>query len=410
MSHTPNRRQLLRTTGACLLGAGLAGRVGAQSGRDVFVHPSADYGRRGAAAAVRNRDGRVRYTYENFEFVAASVPPARVDDLREDRRVRRVERDGEVHLDGHKEGHDRKKEPERGTCEDQPAEAPTWGYERINAEAAHEHATGRGVEVAVIDSGIQSDHCDLAGGVGAGTWCGKGSTSSEDVHGHGTHCAGIVGARKNDVGVVGVAPDVTLRPVRIFGQGSTKEGEVLCGLDWCIEAGVEILSMSFGNKKVSEAVSIGFSVAYDAGHLLVASAGNDGNDEDGDCEEHNVNAAPAGLPGVIAVAAMNDASYDDYPLAFFSSVGPEVELMAPGLQINSTVPVNDYALSSGTSMACPFVSGAAALAWERLGASGPDPATRDVVRRALRESAEDVHGCEDGYGVVRPDRLVASLP
>lgn len=415
MDSSLGRRRVLQLTSAGVLGTALVGRTVAQRQRTVIVHPAGSSSRRGAVAAVRERQGRVRYTYENFEFIAASIPPSRRRELREDRRVRKLEDDGEVFLDDHKDKHekgnekDKSKGPEKGTCDNQPAQEPTWGYERINADIAHEYATGAGVDVAVIDSGIQSDHCDLAGGVGAGTSCLKNDPSSEDSGYHGTHVGGIIGARKNDVGVVGVAPEVTLHSVKVFGKGGTQESTLLCALDWCIENEVEIISMSLGTNKAKEAMKIAHTTAYDAGHLMVASAGNDGNDEDGSCEEDNVNPAPGGLTEVIAVSAMNSAEYDDYPLAFFSSVGPEVELMAPGLQINSTVPVNNYDLASGTSMACPFVSGAAALAWERVGATGPDVQARDRVRQALRDTAEDIHGCEDGFGLVRPDRLVQAL-
>jgi subtilisin family serine protease len=158
----------------------------------------------------------------------------------------------------------------------------------------------------------------------------------------------------------------------------------------------EILSMSFGADSMPDTVHGALDDAYAAGHLLVAAAGNDDNNEDGDCEEANVG-QPARHEDVIAVSAMDS----DDTLAGYSSVGPEVELMGPGTDVRSTYKGDSYETLSGTSMACPHVTGVGALVWGANEYGDPDPGERDNVRSTLQDTAETVvESCEEGYGLV----------
>ena len=256
------------------------------------------------------------------------------------------------------------------------------------------------MHIAILDTGIDYDHPDLAanvvGGIylGGGFWdefIGKdGSTSSSDWNdgnGHGTHCAGIVAAVKNGIGVVGVAPQAKLHAIRVFdNQGAGYTSDVCQALEWCADSanGIDIVSMSFGGDPTAS-LQEACQVARNAGVLLIAAAGN----EDGGAVMY-----PAAYDSVIAVSAI-DAS-DAF--ASFSSAGKEIELAAPGVSIKSTYLGGQYATISGTSMACPHVTGAAALA---LAAGVSD------VRIQLQATAVDLGspGWDSLYGYGRANAV-----
>lgn len=411
VKHRTTRRRLLQLAGGGLAAGLAASAVEAGNRRSYFVHPS---GRGDVRQAVRDHGGRVTHSYGSFAFIAGRVPPDNADDLRDDRRVSTVERDGTVEALHHEDWHDGGGGGGNGGgCSDHPVQNPSWGWTRINAETAHDDATGVGVDVAVLDTGIDEGHCDLAENLDGGYNCTGGPASRwDDKNGHGSHCAGIAAAVDNGIGVAGVAPAASLWAVKVLGNGGTGSwSDVVCGIDWCLEHGKEILSMSFGGSR-NDTVAQALSTAYDAGHLLVAAAGNDGNDEDGTCEENNVG-FPATHDDVIGVSAMDP----DDTLAGYSSVGDgdgdgatDVDLLAPGTDIRSTYKDDGYEVLSGTSMACPHVSGTAALAWADLGADGPGTGDRNTIEDTLYSQTEPVlDTCEEGNGLVRPDRVVGAL-
>ncbi|HET7486731.1 MAG TPA: S8 family serine peptidase [Acidimicrobiales bacterium] len=234
------------------------------------------------------------------------------------------------------------------------------------------------MDIAVLDTGIDTGHPDLnvVGGVG----CANG-TSIEDGNGHGTHVAGRAAALDNGIGLVGVAPGARLWSVRVLNdQGVGSTSSVICGVDWVTAHAdvIDVANMSLGSKGVDDGncgrtkpdafhQAICRSVA--AGVTYVVSAGNDASDAAG--------FIPAAYDEVITVSAM--ASNDGEPgssgpytdclgrttldesFAYFSNYGPVVDLIAPGFCITSTWLDGKYATISGTSMAAPQVSGAAAL-------------------------------------------------
>lgn len=396
MSYFVTRRRTLKLIGAGAITGVVASPAAASNEKRVFVHP--DDGQSQAIDAVRDHGGAVLITYDNFDFIAGRVPVDNLDDLHGDGRVAKVEDDGRVHAIHHKEGHDGGPPGDGGGgdddgCGDHPSEDPSWGWDRIDADLVDE-ATGSGVDIAILDTGIDTEHCDLDvhGGYNA---TGRGS-SFDDKNGHGSHCAGISSALNNSIGVAGVAYDANLWAVKVLdNSGSGYWTWVVNGVDWCMTNDKELLSMSFGASSMPDAAKQAMADAFDAGHLLVAAAGNDGNDEDGSCEEDNVG-QPARHPDVVAVSAMDS----DDSIASYSSVGAEVELMAPGTDIRSTYKGDSYATLSGTSMACPHVTGVAGLVWEVYGSDGPS-SDNATIRDVLADSAEPVLGsCEDGNGLV----------
>ncbi|MFH2204322.1 MAG: S8 family peptidase [Elusimicrobiota bacterium] len=278
------------------------------------------------------------------------------------------------------------------TTEEAPPDAAgqkvPWGIKRVNAKAAWPVTRGKGVKVAVIDTGIDFDHEDLvvAGGYNAI----DNSVSYKDDNGHGTHCAGTIAGQDNGIGVVGVAPDVTLYGVKVLSaSGSGTFEGVIDGIQWAVKNNMDIGSMSLGASSGTESLAEAIANAKKQGTTIVAAAGNSGR----------AVGYPAAYPEAIAVAASDSSDQ----VAYFSSRGPEVDIIAPGVSVESTYMGGGYRSLSGTSMACPHAAGLAALAIAN-GASG-----FDAVMEALQSAATKFDGVPDtqqGAGMVDAGKLV----
>ncbi|MBO8126353.1 MAG: S8 family peptidase [Firmicutes bacterium] len=226
-----------------------------------------------------------------------------------------------------------------------------WGVKRIGAPEAWPVSKGAQVKVAVIDTGIQLGHPDLKDRIDKGFNTITLTKNANDDNGHGTHVAGIIAASDNDFGVVGVSPEVVLYPVKVLdSNGSGSLSDVVAGIQWCIEQGVDIINMSLGASDSSETFAEAVRIAASKGIIIVAAAGNSGPD-------NTSIDYPAKYPETIAVAA----SDQNDRIADFSSRGPEVDISAPGVDINSTYLGSKYTILSGTSMATPHVTGTIAL-------------------------------------------------
>jgi len=261
-----------------------------------------------------------------------------------------------------------------------------WGPHKIEANWAWNFTTGNSsVLVAVVDTGIDYNHPDLADNyVPVGyDWVNNDSDPLDDF-GHGTHCAGIIAAvLNNSLGVSGLAQVHIMAEKSFDNWGTGYDDWIANGIIHAVDEGANIISMSFGQYADSELLHDAIKYAYDAGVLLISSAGNDNT---------NTQSYPACYDEVIAVTATDQ--YDTK--AYFSNWGNWVELAAPGVDIYSTMPtyyvtLNDwgypmnYSYMSGTSMACPHVAGVAALIWSLY----PDK-TRDWIRLWLRYTADDL--------------------
>ena len=218
------------------------------------------------------------------------------------------------------------------------------------------------------------------------------STKWDDDNGHGTHVAGTIAAVDNTVGVVGVAPQASLLAAKVLNrQGSGYLSDVIAGIDYCVQNGAKVVSMSLGSSSDVQALHNAVDAAYADGVLLVAAAGNDYG---------GAVSYPAAYDSVVAVSATDSNNN----LASFSNVGPEVELAAPGVSILSTYKDGGYATLSGTSMATPHVSGVAALAIQA------NPLMSNVEVRALLQNTADDLGAVGkdnlfGYGLVDAELL-----
>lgn len=320
-------------------------------------------------ALVESLGGNVTFTYRYVPAVAATVPEAILGALRANAKVAYVEPDAKCYA---------------------LVQSLPWGVDRIDAEKVHAAGNkGTGVKVAILDTGIDLNHEDLTVWGGASFISG---TTHNDDNGHGTHCAGIVAALDNTVGVIGVAPEAQLYAVKVLDSGGSGSwSTVAAGIEWSITNKMQIISMSLGGSQGSSTLEAACKKAWDAGILLVAAAGNSGNaGGKNDCVGY-----PAKYPTVIAVAATDSSD----KRASWSSTGPAVELAAPGVSIPSTYMGNTYKTLSGTSMACPHVSGVAALVWK-----AHPGLTNQQVRDKMNATAIDLgpvgRDTWYGYGLV----------
>lgn len=279
----------------------------------------------------------------------------------------------------------------------QPAEVLPWGVNRIDAELAWPTTTGLTVKVAIMDTGIDLDHSDLQTNIKGNVNTINPLKSGNDDNGHGTHVAGIVAAIDNEIGVIGVGPEISLYAVKVLGKnGSGWLSDIIEGFDWCINNNMQVINMSFGSSSTVQSFHDAIIKTYQAGLVLVGAAGNNGG----------AVIYPAAYPDVIAVSASD--STDN--IASWSSRGPEVDLIAPGVNINSTYNNGYYKTMSGTSMACPHVVGTAALVlttaigvyYDLDGDGLWDP---DEVKSKLEATSENLglSSNEQGAGLVRTD-------
>ncbi|NOT67251.1 MAG: S8 family serine peptidase [Methylophilaceae bacterium] len=242
------------------------------------------------------------------------------------------------------------------------------GAYAIGADAAWAQGIkGKGVLVGIIDSGINASHTEFTGRVAAGkTFVG---TNTNDQMGHGTHVAGIIGAANNGQGMIGVAPEATLVPFRVFGTGGTSSSTIVAALNAAVVAKARVVNMSLGS--TAPWGDMYYQNAVNSGMLIVAAAGNNGATEVGWPARYAKEAWAKGQ--IIAVGAVDSKNN----IASFSNrAGSAMNfyLVAPGVNIVSTYNSSNssYATMSGTSMATPFVTGAAALLmgrWNQLSAA-----------------------------------------
>jgi subtilisin family serine protease len=266
----------------------------------------------------------------------------------------------------------------------QPAEVLPWGVDRIDADLVWGITTGDPIKVAIVDTGIDVKQPDLKDNLKGGVSTVWYTTSYNDDNGHGTHVAGIVAAIDNEIGVIGVGPKIDLYAVKVLDRrGSGYLSDVIEGLDWAIQNGMQVVNMSLGTASYSESFEEAVKRVNSAGIIQVAAAGNSG-------PEDNTVTYPAKFAEVIAVSATDKTD----TIASWSSRGPEIDLAAPGVDIYSTYKGSTYKTLSGTSMAAPHVTGAAALVlttpigkWDLDGDGVWDPAE---VQNKLEKTAEQV--------------------
>jgi subtilisin family serine protease len=290
-----------------------------------------------------------------------------------------------------------------------PMSTPNSQYQQ-----AWSMATGAGIVVAVLDTGVSRSHPDLpstrvltgaayVGGTGQQT----ASNGNSDVHGHGTAVSGFIAAtRGNSIGIAGVAPEVTILPVKVLSDsGSGSMSDVAAGVYYAVAQGADVINMSLGSSGSSAAVNTAIDYAVAQGVVVIAAAGNSG--------PNTIN-WPAAHPTAIAVgsftSSMTLASHSSY-----STSSPYVDLVAPGLNVtslktplSSSYASNNYTTGAGTSYAAPHVAGIAAL----LRQVAPN-ATVAQVRSAIQATTIDVGtsgvDAATGYGYAQSAAAVTAI-
>lgn len=257
----------------------------------------------------------------------------------------------------------------------------TWGLQAIRANISG--MTGRGVKVAVLDTGVDTDHPDLAGCIEE-TMSFVSGESVEDVFGHGTHCIGTVaGPAKPQKGPrYGVAPEARILVGKVLSnRGSGTDGQILAGMAWAVGRGARVISMSLGapvqpGELFPQTYEILAQRALSRGTLIVAAAGNESR-RPGSIRPVG---RPANCPTILAVGALDKA----LTTAFFScgginGQGGEINIAAPGVDVHSSVPGGQYDRMMGTSMATPHVAGVLAL----LSQANPNASAADLKASLL---------------------------
>ena len=330
-----------------------------------------------AAHNVTAGDGDV-----HGDFAVVTVSAKKAEKLRADPAVAYVEEDGVAEAIG-KPGSGGSTSPPP-----QPDQTTPGGITTVWGSASAPTTTGAGVKVAVIDTGIDYDHPDLSANVKGNTTFVSRTSTGKDDNGHGSHVAGIIAAAQNTIGVVGVAPEASLYAVKVLDKrGSGYVSDVAAGIKWAADHGMNVANMSLGASSGATTLANACSDAESRGVLLVAAAGNSGDNNTSTTEL----SYPAAYSSVVAVGAIDSSDN----LAYFSNTGSFVEVCAPGVSIFSTYKGGTYATLSGTSMASPHAAGVAALIW----ASTVSP-TVSSVRSALGSRVRDLGptGKDNGFG------------
>ena len=287
--------------------------------------------------------------------------------------------------------------------ENDPFRGQQWALDQVSFESSWAVTRGSGITVAVIDSGVRADHQDLAGSVLPGMdYVTAGSNGQIDPNGHGTHVAGIIAAHVNNaLGIAGGAPGVRILPVRVLdASGGGVASNVAKGIIWAADHGARVINVSLGGGAAA-GVQQAIRYANSKRAVVIAAAGNGG-------DSGNAPMYPAAYPEAIAVAAVD--SNLSHPS--FSNTGAYVDVSAPGVGIVSTWGSSPtaYASATGTSMATPYTSAAAALIF----AAHPSFSAAQLTY-VLESSARDLGpaGVDRafGHGLINPHAaLVKAAP
>lgn len=332
---------------------------------------------------VNTVGGTVLQRLPSVSSVAAMLTPAQLKSLQGNSKVVRIEKDPVREL-AHK-----------GRF--------TYGVTMIQAPQVSDSQTGN-QKVCIIDTGYDASHEDLPNGANVTGAVVNTLTESydigdwfEDSYGHGTHVFGTIAALGNNLGFEGILPSNLakyhhVKVVHHKGYWRFWGSDLIAGLAECRRVGSTVVNMSLAGKESSQAEQEAMQQAYQAGMLLVAAGGNEGSAD---------NFYPAGYDSVIAVGAIDE----DKNAWQFTQRNDQIELVAPGVGVTSTLPGNVYRAWDGSSVATPHVTGVAALVWSQF----PNCSNRNI-REALRESALDLGAAGKdstyGFGVVQAQAAV----
>jgi type VII secretion-associated serine protease mycosin len=281
-----------------------------------------------------------------------------------------------------------------------------WQLARLHAKDAWKQADGRGVTVAVLDSGVDGRHPDLAGQVLPGAdFVRPGGDGHTDAVGHGTTVAALIAGRSDDAdGIEGLAPKAKILPVRVLDADNRYDDArtIANAVRWAVDHGAGVVNLSLGGTERSPELADAIDYAFEKDVVVVACTGNEMP------PEADIVWYPAREPGVLAVTGLDHTTANRlWPGAL---TGKSTILAAPASEMDGAKPGGGYSSVSGTSFAAPLVSAAAALVRSKW----PQMSAADVVNRLIR-TANDIGGPgrDDvfGFGLVNPvAALTADVP
>lgn len=283
-----------------------------------------------------------------------------------------------------------------------------WSITAFDLPSAWKRTRGEGVKVAVLDTGCDLDHPDLKSNILPGVNFVNPSAEPWDDNNHGTHVAGIIAAENNEIGMVGVAPGAKIVPVKVLDrQGNGNLVDVSKGIRWSVDvAGVDLICMSLGSPNPVQEVRKAIQYAHSKGVICFVAAGNSGITQ-------RV-FYPADYPETIAIGSIDES----LGRSNFSNTGENLDFMAPGGRIFSTVPDNWYAVLSGTSMAAPFATGVAALLLSCARHKGDDSMLKtskgyvdEFKKHTMPVSGLDLakNKFYQGFGIIDPKKLIEAF-
>lgn len=283
-----------------------------------------------------------------------------------------------------------------------------WGITAFDLPGAWRKSKGEGVKVAVLDTGVDLDHPDLAQNLLPGYNFIEPKKQPWDDNQHGTHVAGIIAAANNQIGMVGVAPEAKIIPVKVLNRsGNGNLVDVAKGIRWAVDEGkADLICMSLGSPNPVQEVRKAVQYAISKKVVCFVAAGNAGVTK----EVYY----PANYPETIAIGSIDE----NFSRSGFSNTGTNLDFMAPGGRIFSTVPDNWYAVLSGTSMAAPFATGVAALVLSCARSGGSRlklESNQDYIdvfkKHTVPVSNKDLKDKSfyQGFGIIEPKKLLEAL-
>lgn len=280
-----------------------------------------------------------------------------------------------------------------------------WGITAFDLPDTWRKTKGEGVKIAVLDTGCDLDHPDLKSNLLQGINLINPSKEPWDDNSHGTHVSGIIAAENNEIGMVGVAPSAKIIPVKVldkYGNGGLLD--VSKGIRWSVDvAKADLICMSLGSPNPVQEVRKAIQYAESKGTICFVAAGNAGLTKKV--------YYPAEYPETIAIGSIDE----DFSRSNFSNTGENLDFMAPGGRIFSTVPDKWYAILSGTSMAAPFACGVAALLLSKTRNKNVFKTTQDYInefkKHTIPTSGEEIKKGKfyQGFGIIDPKKMINSF-
>jgi len=331
--------------------------------------------------AEKNKDilevGKEVMELQNLDSVLLDLSSQELNDIQSNPDVMYVEADASVSIQDI--------EDQNTTANDLfSRQITSWGTHSIGADLSTENGfAGHGVKIAILDTGI-ANHSDL--NISGGYSFVDDTPVYSDDNGHGTHVAGIIAAKDNGIGIQGIASDSEIYAVKVLdSDGKGNYSQVIQGIDYAIQNQMDVILMSFGGNKFSQALLDAVTAARNNGIVLVAAAGNKGGGEES-------MTYPALFQEVISTGAVNKS----FARANFSSTGQQLDVVAPGTDILSTYMGDGYRSLSGTSMAAPFVAGSLAVIWSKH----PDWNDQQVLDALYNSATQLGDAREYGHGLI----------